>query len=73
MIDERTMRQVIIDRITAYNDALEFYNPEDKKEYDFDSMSDLHIVATFEMIVFNNHKVKQAYRDRNPDIRAPRR
>lgn len=73
MKDERTLRQVIIDRVLAYNHGLEYYNPEAVEEFDFDSMTDIEILHAFEMIVFNHHKHIRAHRENNPDIRAQRR
>ena len=68
MKDERPLRQIIIDRIKAYVNGLEFYAPElvAEHQYDFDSMTDVELVRTFEQLVFNNHKVRKAYRERDP-------
>ena len=68
MKDKRTIRQIVIDRIEAYVNGLDFYNPELKAEhqYDYENMTDTEIVHTFEMLVFNNHKIKAEYRAKDP-------
>ena len=68
MKDERTTRQMIIDRIEAYINGLDFYDPEIRKTYsfDYDAMSDKELLHEFEMLVFNNHKIKAEYRAKDP-------
>jgi recombinational DNA repair protein RecT len=69
VIDERPIRQIVIDRIIAYNNSLDFYTDLQEIEYDFDVMTDNELIHVFEMLVFNNHKVKTEWRKVRDDAR----
>jgi len=61
MQDNRTMRQVVIDRINAYNHGIEYYDVDSVEHHNYDSMSDTEIVKLFEHIVWKSRNVKESH------------
>lgn len=73
--DNRTIREIVIDRIEAYVHGMTFYDEEKAKLYhlDYDNVTDKELVHHFEMIMWDLPKIKTEYRKNNPNPNRHRR
>jgi len=62
MKDERTCREVVIYRIESYVDGISFYDPTDKRAYDYDNMTNADLVRAFELLVFDYVRIRNRAR-----------
>ncbi len=68
MIDNRTLREIVISRIEAYIRVIEYYNEADAQPvFNFDSMTDNELTKTFEKLLWDSQKIKHNYREKNLD------
>ncbi len=68
MMDNRTLREIVISRIEAYVRVIEYYNEsEAQTAFNFDSMTDNQLTKAFEKVLWDSQKIKHDYREKNLD------